>query len=720
MLSVLSWNVEGLNSCIRDCDFLNFVAGFDFLFCIETWERNNDNFIIEGFDKIAVPRVESLNSKSKRGHGGVCLFYKCNLEKLFVVEKVDKSGFIWIKFLKQYFKSERDIYVCFCYIPPANSPYFLSHDTGFFEQLENDVRMYRYNGYVSVIGDLNARVGDKCDFDYSSEQAERYLNLIVDKAFYSTDLPCRCSLDKTVNTSGNKLINLCISSDLRIANGRVGDDSGVGSYTYMSTAGNSLIDYVLCSGELFPLLDDLIIHDLQVFSSHTPIQVNFIMSSELEQFGGEQCINEKLRYESSKSHLFIEQVNNQMHSLSTTINQICNNSLPVDAGVDVFSNTLYNIACSVFGTSTKSSRTSNSKTKRKFRNKWFNNECEVARKEFRVSCRKYKASRAEIDLSIMKIKRKEYQQIIRKAKACFNIKQKRDLNDVAKHNPQLFWKEIKKFKDNHTINNCIPNDVFFNHFKDLFSNSIFFKNDSIEEELNCFLGDTTESIESLDKEINISEVKQAINGLKRGKSTGYDKLAAEIFIDCVDILSPILCNLFNFIFSTSIYPETWTRSIIVPVPKKGNLNDVNNYRAISLTSIFSKIFSSIINRRLTVWAESTEILNDFQFGFRKGRSTCDCVFVLNSLIDKVVNAEKNKLYCCFVDFKKAFDLVYRNGMFVKLFRYGCSQKIIKIVQSMYKKVSNCIRTNGICTDFFIVFLVSSKGRHYLRFYFCCL
>ena len=104
--------------------------------------------------------------------------------------------------------------------------------------------------------------------------------------------------------------------------------------------------------------------------------------------------------------------------------------------------------------------------------------------------------------------------------------------------------------------------------------------------------------------------------------------------------------------------------IIVPVPKKGNPNDVNNYRGISLTSIFSKIFSSKLNKRLSTWANDNDLLNNFQYGFRKNRSTIDCIFVLNCIIDKVVNNEKGKLYCCSVDFKKAFDLVYRNGIWM--------------------------------------------------------
>ena len=76
---------------------------------------------------------------------------------------------------------------------------------------------------------------------------------------------------------------------------------------------------------------------------------------------------------------------------------------------------------------------------------------------------------------------------------------------------------------------------------------------------------------------SVQEVEKAIGCLKRGKTSGEDALIPEIFLETKSFMSPILCRLFNYMFENSIYPESWTRGIIVPVPKKGNLNDVNNY-----------------------------------------------------------------------------------------------------------------------------------------------
>lgn len=161
-------------------------------------------------------------------------------------------------------------------------------------------------------------------------------------------------------------------------------------------------------------------------------------------------------------------------------------------------------------------------------------------------------------------------------------------------------------------------------------------------------------------------------------------------------------------YDNCIYPDSWSRGIIVPVPKKGNLNDVNNYRGITLTSIFSKIFSILLDTRLRKWAEDNNLLTDVQFGFRKQRSTIDCVFILQSIINKVLN-NKQKLYCAFVDFQKAFDQVYRNGIWYKLFLSGTSSKMINMLRTIYEKVKSCVKVNGSYTQYFDSYMGVKQG-----------
>ena len=96
-------------------------------------------------------------------------------------------------------------------------------------------------------------------------------------------------------------------------------------------------------------------------------------------------------------------------------------------------------------------------------------------------------------------------------------------------------------------------------------------------------------------------------------------------------------------YTNSLYPASWAKGIIVPVPKKGDLSDANNYRGITLTSIFSKIFSIMLDNRLRTWAESNDIIHDCQYGFRQRRSTIDLIFILSSIVNKVIKQERRKL-----------------------------------------------------------------------------
>ena len=80
--------------------------------------------------------------------------------------------------------------------------------------------------------------------------------------------------------------------------------------------------------------------------------------------------------------------------------------------------------------------------------------------------------------------------------------------------------------------------------------------------------------------------------------------------------------------------------------KKGDPNDVNNYRGITLVSSFSQIFTSILNKRVNDWVENNNSVSDAQFSFRKGRSTVDAFFALNAVIQKILNGEKKTFILC--------------------------------------------------------------------------
>lgn len=75
---------------------------------------------------------------------------------------------------------------------------------------------------------------------------------------------------------------------------------------------------------------------------------------------------------------------------------------------------------------------------------------------------------------------------------------------------------------------------------------------------------------------------------------------------------------------------------MVPVFKRGDPSDPNNFRGISLVSCLAKLFTNIINNRLIEWSKTYDTITDAQFGFRQGLSTVDALFALQSVITKNV------------------------------------------------------------------------------------
>ena len=159
-------------------------------------------------------------------------------------------------------------------------------------------------------------------------------------------------------------------------------------------------------------------------------------------------------------------------------------------------------------------------------------------------------------------------------------------------------------------------------------------------------------------------------------------------------------DIFNVILKCGVVPQQWCIGYIRPLYKnKGDPNDQNNYRGITITSCLGKLFTTLINSRLGTFVEDMELIGPEQAGFRSGYSTVDHIFVLNSLID-IYLFRKKRLYACFIDYKKAFDSIQRQQLWMKLCNLEIQGKLFNVIYDMYKKVESCVSYGGQCSDFF--------------------
>ena len=200
-------------------------------------------------------------------------------------------------------------------------------------------------------------------------------------------------------------------------------------------------------------------------------------------------------------------------------------------------------------------------------------------------------------------------------------------------------------------------------------------------------------IEELDRDIDMKELETAILRLKSDKAAGHDNILNEFIKYGNNTLKSVILKIYNTVFKLGCFPHTWAIGEIVPVFKKGDRENPENYRGITLLSCLGKIFTSILNNRLNEWGESNGVFCENQFGFRKHRGTTDCLFVLHGVIELFLNHSK-PLYCAFIDLKRAFDSANRRALWFKLNKNKISSKIINLLRNMYSKIKLSVKQSA--------------------------
>ena len=139
-------------------------------------------------------------------------------------------------------------------------------------------------------------------------------------------------------------------------------------------------------------------------------------------------------------------------------------------------------------------------------------------------------------------------------------------------------------------------------------------------------------------------------------------------------------------------PQDMRDSKIITIYKnKGERNDCNNYRGISLRSIVGQVFARVILIRLQKLEE--RIYPESQCGFRAERSTIDMVFSLRQLQEKC-REHHMPLCIAFIDLTKAFGLVSRDGLFKVLPKIGCPPKLQSMIESFHIDTKGTVQFNG--------------------------
>jgi len=683
---------------LANVDFLKTISGNDIILLNETWTNKFSNLDIQGYETYTLHRERTRGAK--RDSGGMVAYFAQSIAH--GVSRVD---------CKCVFCLEKDLYIFFVYIIPSNSTRkALNIGLETFDFLFEYTARYQQSSDVFCIGDFNSRIGIRPDFvQYDTLNDNDFIPLPDDYTIDDVNSEqllfnncghsfTRASMDKSVNENGLRFLDYCKVNHLRIVNGRVGLDRDVGNFTYCNKNGQSVIDYALAPVDLFTKINSFAISENTAFSDHNYMAISFKFNYiNLQESMSGSTDKASYKWQDSKCEDFMDVLNS---SYSDSVLQQVNSVL--SAGV-VNTSEIDNCVMSItelLETAGRSHLIGHREPARAARGKgWYDEECRRLRSDFKVAESKFRESGADYDRCEMVNLRSQYRKLCRQKARSQYKHAAQELLKTSKGRPKQFWKTIKTYSNKaQTVGNC----NFEEYFSGL-SNPVNIPTlgvDCSEFDRSFVSGDLQRYVDELDKTITLDEVRKHIKRLNNNKAGGYDSIINEFLICGCDILLPTLVILFNSILESGYFPKAWTNGVIIPVHKKGSKSLADNYRGITLLSCLGKLFTSILNSRINNWCQQYEVVIEEQAGFRESYSTVDCMFILHSLIN--ITLEKGgKLYCSFVDFRKAFDLVNRQALWFKLYSLGISSKMLALLRSMYEEVKSCVKlSNNSYSNFF--------------------
>ncbi len=679
--SFLQWNVNGLLAKLKDNEFISFVSHFDFVCFVETFmETFQSNVFVDYI--VFVKSAVKLSKQGRHSGGIVCLIRN---EYAPYVRKLDVEYLNIMVFLidKELFGVMKDIlYVC-AYVPPEGSPFYPYFDVdngiGLLEECLTDCMLTLNDVYVIMAGDLNSRTASNSQINsmndniFESLQESQPVNLN------------RKSQDNVVNNYGKFLLNLCTTFDLCILNGVCKGDLQ-GCYTYISETGSSVNDYFILSNDLYALIHstcELCVTG-RIESDHMPLTFRVIFPKEnvcSDEVSQHEQIIEKFVWDNLNAPTFTSLMctDETCAILDEAISLI---DLDIDKALDIFNNCIKEKAeCMKKQITIKNGRKLD---------EWFDWECKVGRRNVRRLLKKYSRSLLADDRSAFCLARREYKNLLKKKKKDFyDVLLDKLISSVK--NQKDFWEFVHKISPKRkSVYNNISLDSWFQHFRALLEKEVDFDFDDENA--------VQDNESSLNRPISKEEVLLAFKKLKNKKAAGPDGIIGEMLKNSGTYVIDFFVKFFNALFEKGIFPTKWTESIVFPLFKKGDVNNPNNYRGISLGDASCKLYSTIINLRLQEWVEVNNITGEHQAGFKKNYSTIDHMFTLLAFVQKQFSLNR-KLYVAFIDFEKAFDSINRKLLWPILLKNGINGKLYRCIKSMYNSVKVRVRCGSKMTDY---------------------
>ena len=271
------------------------------------------------------------------------------------------------------------------------------------------------------------------------------------------------------------------------------------------------------------------------------------------------------------------------------------------------------------------------------------------------------------------------------------------LNMEKKNVKNKTWSKIKCADGTYKtdIQSIIKEQTTF--YQSLFTSNGFNSNDAkyFLQYVNKTLNEQEQV--SCDRDVTEEEIFKIIKQLKLNKSPGDDGIVSEFYIRYWYLIKEELTNVIKYIFLSNTLAPSQQRAMLTLLYKKGEREDIANWRPISLLNVDYKIITKILAERLKPLLPN--IIHPDQKGYVNGRN----IFEANRLLKYVIEySEENKINSSiiFIDYQKAFDRVKWGWALQCLEKFNFGPKIIQWIHMVYKNAKTCLLTNGYRSCYF--------------------
>jgi hypothetical protein len=260
--------------------------------------------------------------------------------------------------------------------------------------------------------------------------------------------------------------------------------------------------------------------------------------------------------------------------------------------------------------------------------------------------------------------------------------------------PRKFWNNVRKISNSNAANlvasvggatgDCLIANMWKEHFQSLYNST------NNEKYYLSFIKEMESSTENSNISVCCDDISTSVKSQKLGKAPGPDNLCMESFMYGGSRLQFFISIFFNLCIKFGHLPSTFCEATIIPLVKSkmADLTDVNNYRAIAVSSAMSKIFESLLLQKINLYNINKN--DDYQFGFKQNHSTTSCSNYFKKTV-QYYTSRGSHVFACFIDFNKAFDSVNYWLLFKKLLVAGLPKKLVCLLAFWYSNQQMSVR-----------------------------